>query len=229
MKKLLFITFAILNYISQPIQANESELYGLFSYGLGDNPANAKNNFFQLMPEQCKLYNCFVPTFSQDSLKSSIFNSDSYVLDLIQIYQQSLINKNFIAIGHSRGAEMLIHFVASCNPATLQALILLAAPVSVGSVVKGKFTGSPSSVPKKTLDSIKKIKNKSLPIILFHQQNDTVVTIAHSQCLLKAFYDYGFTNVFLCVMNSGGHNNIMDNDAFKTLRKFYQNNNLVSA
>ncbi len=81
-------------------------------------------------------------------------------------------------------------------------------------------------VPKKTLDSIKQIKNKELQILLLHQKNDKLVTLAHFQCLLKAFKNSGFTNISLVIMQTGGHNDIMDNQTYKRLQQFYKKFNL---
>lgn len=204
----------------------DQKIYGLFSYGLGDNPANAKKGYFSLMPEGCDNNNCYVPTFSKDSLTSSIFQSWSYVNDLSSVWRGSLCNHNFVAIGHSRGAEMLIHFVGEKNPENLKALVLIAPPVSVGAAVKGKIMGDPVAVPAKTLASIKSIKNKQLPIILLHQKHDTLVTVMHSHCLFKTFKVHGFKNVSLVIMQSGGHNDLLDNVGYKALQQFYKKNGL---
>ncbi|MCX5923496.1 MAG: alpha/beta hydrolase [Candidatus Dependentiae bacterium] len=202
-------------------QAVDQEICALLSYGYGDNPENARRGYFDIAPYGYG-NNCYVPTFTLDSLWSSIFKHESYVADLQAVFNKSLKNKNFVAIGHSRGAEMLIHFMGAHNPEKLEAVVLMATPVSVGAVVKGKFFGNPKKVPEKTLKSIKKIKNKNLPIILFHQQNDQLITLAHSKCLLKAFRAQGFKNISLIVLNSGGHNDIMDNYGYKSLQAFYK-------
>ena len=205
----------------------DETLYGLFSYGLGDNSVNAKKSYYHLMPEVCNQNNCYVPTFSKDSLISSIFQSWSYVNDLSDVWYKLLYNKNFIAIGHSRGAEMLIHFIADCDPDNLKALVLIAAPVSVGFAFKGKIVGDPVAVPAKTLASIKDIKNKQLPVILLHQQNDKLVTVEHSHCLFKEFKAQGFKNVSLVIMQSGGHNDLLDKKGYQALQQFYKKNGLV--
>jgi len=209
--------------ISNP--ENNESVAVLASYGLGDSPVNAKYGYRPLAPHGTE--NICVPVFSCDSLYSAIFNPNSYVTDLHQVAcDYDFAQKKFVAIGHSRGAEMLIHYVGQCNPATLQALVLVATPASVGAVVMEKLLRKLKKVPARTLQSIKKIKNKQLPIMLLHQEQDSLVPVSHTQALYQAFKDQGFENVSVLYMKSGDHNLIVDLVAYKALQQFYKNNNL---
>lgn len=204
---------------------NNDSVAVLASYGLGDTPVNAQNGYRPLAPYGIE--DIYVPVFSRDSLYSAIFHPSSYVTDLHQVVSDcDLTKKRFVVIGHSRGAEMLIHYVGKHNPEKLQALVLVATPASVGSVVMGKLFQRLKNVPAKTLQSIKKIKNKQLPIMLLHQVSDGLVPVAHTQLLYQAFIDHGFENVSVIYMNSGDHNKIVDVAAYKSLQLFYKNNNL---
>jgi|GEM_PF-1403175 len=209
--------------ISNP--GNNGSLAVLASYGLGDSPINAQQGYLPLAPHGIE--DICVPVFSRDSLYSAIFNPSSYVTDLHQVTcDYALTEKSFVAIGHSRGAEMLIHYVGECNPVTLKALVLVATPASVGAVVMEKLLRKLKKLPARTLQSIKKIKNKQLPIMLLHQLGDSLVPVAHTQALYQAFKDQGFENVSVVYMNSGDHNLIIDVSAYKSLQQFYKNNNL---
>jgi predicted alpha/beta hydrolase family esterase len=221
MKKIILFLMMLPFCNTRADQVVGQEISALLSYGYGDSPENARRGYSDIIPYGYGA-NCYVPTFSVDSLYSSMFKHESYVADLQAVFKKSLQNKNFVVIGHSRGAEMLIHFIGQHNPEKLKAVVLMATPVSVGAVAKGKMFGNPKKVPEKTLKSIKKIKNKNLPIILFHQKNDQLVTFAHAELLLKAFKAQGFKNISLIVLNSGGHNDIMDHDGYKMLQKFYK-------
>ena len=73
MKK-IHLVFMLLTFCGMYAQqGTDSEVYALLSYGLGDNPINAKKGYVCLVPDNSG-HNCYVPNFSIDSLYSSIFN-----------------------------------------------------------------------------------------------------------------------------------------------------------
>jgi predicted esterase len=201
------------------------DVYALISYGYGDNFENAQKSYLSLTPCQSSSFLC-CEQFTIDSLRSAIFNSMSYVQDLCNTVTKSIGDNVFVGIGHSRGAEMLLHYVGDHNPKNLQALVLFATPVSVGQAVKSKLSGDPKSVPDKTLESMRKIKNKKLPIILFHQKNDKLISCEHSKLLCKAFKSHGFRNVYLVLMDNGGHNHLIDFAGYEILQTFYKHFNM---
>lgn len=216
----------ILGFCFVSIHTKNNECYALISYGYGDSALHAKNSFLGLSPLRDSSFVCCYP-FSKDSLLSSIFNKKSYTADLARNSKHMIKDNNFVILGHSRGAEMALHYVGEYNPQKLKALILFATPVSVEQVVKNKFFGKPQKVSKKTENSIGKIKNKSLPIILFHQKNDTLVTHRHSELIYKFLKKQGFKNVYLITLTTGDHNDLMDADGYQILQSFYKYHDLA--
>lgn len=211
----------------------------LISYGYGDNAFNATQSYRCFYPSLLTLsqkennksiYNfVYSPIFIKDSLKKSIFNKNKYISCLDETVKKNITNNPFVAIGHSRGAYMLLNYIACHNPKNLQALILFATPISIGQIAKQKlfFWSSSNNLNASEIeDTIRNIKNKSLPIILFHQKNDSLVTINHSHKICKLLKRSGFNNVYFVEMISGGHNTIFDRNSYDVLQGFYNKYNL---
>lgn len=225
MKKIAIVILALFSSCFIACDDKKQDVYALISYGYGDTYENAQKSYISLTPCQASSLLC-CEQFTINSLRSSIFNHASYVQDLYNTMKKHIGDNPFVGIGHSRGAEMLLHYVGEHNPKNLQALVLFAAPVSVGQAVKCTCMGDPKAVPNKTLDSIQRIKNKKLPIILFHQKNDKLVTCEHSKLLCKTLKSYGFKNVYLVLMENGGHNHLIDFVGYEVLQSFYKYHNI---
>lgn len=222
----LRILTILLSFFPLFIYGEKNRCYALISYGYGDSALNAKNSFVGLSPLKDLSFICCIP-FTKDSLLRSIIKETSYTADLNRNNKNVIKDNNFVILGHSRGAEMALHYVGEYNPKKLQAMVLFATPVSVGQVIKNKFFGQPQKVSKKTQKSISKIKNKSLPIILFHQKNDNVVTHQHSKLIYEFLKKQGFTNVYLVTLNTGNHNDLIDAHGYQVLQSFYKYYNLA--
>lgn len=220
-KNSFIISLLLLSVFNVAFSVKQQNLSALFSYGYGDSADNAKKRYLNLLPRGFSNMMLYCPTFTKDSLISSIFDVESYTDDLHNARVSGIQQKEFLGVAHSRGAEMLIHYVGQHNPAKIKAVVLVGCPVSVGQAVKNKSYLAPS-IPKKMLKSINKIQNKSLPIIFLYQKQDVLVVPAHTHLLSQAFKEAGFKNIYVVEMSSGGHNYLIDAYGYKVLQSFYK-------
>lgn len=152
-------------------------------------------------------------------------------------------NNDIILYGCSRGGATIIKYLAEHNPSNIAAIVLDASPADMPATTHSKlanlgipfsydnaifstiFPGYPSgsSTP---LQVIKKIKNKELPILLIHSQDDAIVPFAHALKLYKKFKDQGFNNVHLAPIKQGRHSFLLQdpevkNQDLKAVHSFY--------
>lgn len=141
---------------------------------------------------------------------------------------QSNINpkEQTILYGLSRGGSTIINYLAQHNPSNITGMILEATPCDVVNAVQSiqYATGIPfaptrflqeivfkSAFPSyklktnATIDRIQNIKNKELPILIIHSQDDTRVHISSSWKLYAKFKNLGFKKVYLCELTTGKH------------------------
>ncbi|MGZ6254516.1 MAG: alpha/beta hydrolase [Candidatus Chromulinivorax sp.] len=149
-----------------------------------------------------------------------------YDQDVQTLYHQIDPLKDYILYGFSRGGTATINYLAQYNPHNIKALILNATPANLldgidefqakmgyrvaatdtqkEAIFRTLFPAYPiNSIPP--LQTITKIKNKKLPILLIHSKHDTIVPIAASWKLYVALLQAGFDNVYLCELESGQH------------------------
>src|SRR3989339_866306 len=149
-----------------------------------------------------------------------------YDLDVQALKDQIKSDEPYILFGFSRGGDAIINYLAEHDTENIKAIILNAAPAdliqSIDALQKAiGYTFAPTradqeklfnmifptykigSIPPK--DIIPSIKNKNLPIFIAHAKTDTVVPISASWQLYIAFLQAGFTNVYLCQLESGVH------------------------
>lgn len=202
-------------------QSAENKCYTLISYGYKNSAEKAKREWKNLTPEKKQEFiGC--DTYTKASLYSSIFHRKIFVQDLRNIYKTNIGNGDFIILGHSRGSEMALHYTGKYNPQNLKALVLFASPISVAEAIKSKIFGMPNKISGKIAQSIVKIKNKSLPIILFHQINDKLVSYQHSEMLAQFLRNNGFKEVYLVKLTTGAHKDLIDTFGYTVLQSFYK-------
>ncbi len=131
-------------------------------------------------------------------------------------------NNDLILYGCSRGGTALINYLAQHNPDHIAAIILDATPAHMPATIHPILAkiGIHSSYDETifstlfpaylqnstgTKQLISKIKNKKIPILLIHSQNDTKVSYDHSLQLYQEFKQNGFKNVYLATIPSGKH------------------------
>ena len=150
----------------------------------------------------------------------------SYGPDIQALKDQVKPDQSYILFGFSRGGAAVINYLAKYNPDNIKAIVLNAAPAdfmqSIDALQKAiGYSFAPTRADKEKLfhtvfpayqigsippkDVIASIQNKNLPIFIAHAKTDTVVPIAASWQLYIAFLQNGFTNVYLCELQSGVH------------------------
>lgn len=233
-----FFLSLFLDNIAVSSDIQDQKLAILISYGLGDNPHNAVTSYKYLYPscvvacdrnqndQMLDQVSCVI--WTKDSLKSSISDKKSYIDDVHKVVEARLKQQPFIGVGHSRGAEMLLRYVGRHNPAHLKCLILVATPLSVGQAAKQKVFGWFGCDPNISAmqDVIKSIKDKSLPIVLLHQGSDSLVTVQHSRLLYEELKKQGFSNTKLIIMDSGNHNDLIDQKGYRALQQWLKQQSL---
>lgn len=127
-----------------------------------------------------------------------------------------------VLFGCSRGAAAAINELGQNNPNNIAAVILDASPASMPETIHPILAalGIHHSYDKTIfsilfpqyhknlstpLQSIKKIQNKDLPILLIHSQDDFSVPYHHSLQLYKEFINNGFRNMYLVTIAQGKH------------------------
>lgn len=134
--------------------------------------------------------------------------------------------KETILYGLSRGGSTIINCLAQENPSNITGVILEATPCDVVSAVESiqHATGIPFA-PHRTLQEmffkiafpsyklnttptinrIKNIQNKNLPILIIHSQDDRRVHISSSWKLYIELKNLGFTKVYFSELTTGKH------------------------
>jgi len=157
-------------------------------------------------------------------------------------------NNNIILFGCSRGAATVINELGQNNPANIIAIILDASPANMSETIHpalaklGIHTSYDKTIfstlfpkhEKETitpLESIKKIKDKNLPILLIHSQDDSKVPYSHSLRLYKTFLENGFKHVYLATISQGRHAFLLQDPQIKDIylqavHSFYKIHNL---
>lgn len=155
---------------------------------------------------------------------------------------------NIVLFGCSRGAATSINELGQNNPKNIVAVILDASPSSMPETIHPILAnlGVHHSYDKTVfsilfpqyhqdiitpLQSIKKIQNKNLPILLIHSQDDSKVPYHHSLQLYKEFLHNGFNNVYLATIPQGRHAFLLQDSTVKDLylqavHSFYKKHNL---
>ncbi len=150
----------------------------------------------------------------------------SYGPDIQALKDQIKSDESYILFGFSRGGSTVINYLAEHNPDNIKAIVLNAAPAdfieSIDALEKViGYNFAPTRATKEKLfnavfpayqigsippkDVISSIKNKNLPIFIAHAKTDRIVPIAASWQLYITFLQAGFTDVYLCQLQSGQH------------------------
>jgi predicted esterase len=150
----------------------------------------------------------------------------SYGPDIQALKDQIKSDESYILFGFSRGAATVINYLAKHNPDNIKAIVLNAAPAdfiqsidALDKVIGYNFAPTRAtkeklfntvfpayqigSIPPK--DIIPSITNKNLPIFIAHAKTDKIVPISAAWQLYTAFLQAGFTDVYLCELQSGEH------------------------
>ena len=151
---------------------------------------------------------------------------------------------SLILYGCSRGAATILNYMSQYNHPEVKALVLDASPASMHEMIQPiliKIGINPTralsifnilfpAYPKNAitpLQSIKKIQNKKLPILLIHSLDDTVVPYEHSLMLYQELLAQGFTNAHLITLPTGKHSFLLQDqnanpDYLKAVHSFYK-------
>lgn len=139
--------------------------------------------------------------------------------DAIQTCEQ---DDQLILFGCSRGGAATVSFLAKHNPENVVAVVLDGSPADMlasADPIMAQFGLGSScrslifsvlfpAYPQDSvtpLQSVAHIKNKKLPILLIHSQNDCVVPYSHSLRLYKEFIKHGFEHVYIVLIPEGRH------------------------
>lgn len=155
---------------------------------------------------------------------------------------------SIVLYGCSRGAATAINVIGESNPKNIVALILDASPASMHETIhpalaklgihhsydKSFFSTFFPKYHQNTttpLESIKKIKNKNLAVLLIHSQDDSKVPYSHALQLYKEFFNNGFSNVYLLTIPQGRHAFLLQDSKVKSIylqavHSFYKKHNL---
>ena len=155
---------------------------------------------------------------------------------------------NIIVLGCSRGGATTVSAFGIYNFKNISAVILdgcpadmlltadpMLAQIGLGSLFKSSIFSIvfPSFCQDyiTPLQSIKKIINKNLPILLIHSQDDYIVSYIHSLKLYKEFIQQGFNNVYIVLTKKGRHAFLLQSPESKDLylravHSFYKKYNL---
>lgn len=186
--------------------------------------------------------------------RKTINRSKMYMAETqdIQASQQTLStipsDEDIILYGCSRGGSTLINLLAQDNPEQIKALILDAAPAYMPSTIHPIMAqlGIPAqydaaifrtlfpAYPKNAtgpLSRIKNIKNKNLPILIIHSQNDAKVPYLHALQLYQELQNQEFKHVYLLTIPAGKHAFLLQDPQIKDLyleviHSFYKKYNL---
>jgi len=153
------------------------------------------------------------------------------------------INKKVIAIGVSKGASTLINAASKIENMSKLIALVLDSPFSNANNVIRKllflehFPGG-SFISKQLLkkclpnynpdgiqpfESIKKISNKNLPILMIHSIEDKIVDVLEARNLYNEFMANGFKNVHFIILKSGKHANLIGKmELQKKIHAFYK-------
>jgi hypothetical protein len=165
------------------------------------------------------------------------------ILKLQKEVENKIQKNDFVAVGHSRGSAALISYLGQYNPSNLKMLVLNAAPTSFPAVIADRIGGWNGSIfcakiflniltqypwnDLQPINAISKIKNKDLPVVIMHAENDDVISYYHGCLLYDEFRKNGFKNVYWISKNSGGHNQSLTVEAMRDLFSIYNYHSLL--
>lgn len=174
--------------------------------------------------------------------RSNMYMGQNQDIQTVHQTVQSHSHDQLILYGCSRGAAAIIGEVSTHNPTNVAAIVLDAAPANMPATLHGKlallgihlsydttvFSTIFPAYPYNSItpfDAIKNIKNKNLPILLLHSENDLLVSFDHALKLYKELKKEGFTNVYFARIKDGRHSFMLKdkygNNAPDTCRKPY--------
>lgn len=165
-----------------------------------------------------------------------------------QAVQKVPADNETILYGCSRGAATLINYMAQHNPQQVKAMVLDATPSNMPqathtalaklglhqswdkSLFRTIFPAYPCDATA-PVDAIQNIKNKALPILLIHSQQDSKVPFVNSLQLYREFKQQGFKYVHLAAIPTGRHSFLLQDDTVKdrylqAVHSFYKAYNL---
>lgn len=159
----------------------------------------------------------------------------------VEAIASTIPDKPFVAYGICRGGTALINTIAKHNPQNLKALIIEASYASLPKMLYGFL--SSYGISTKYAESFAKfifpsyeigsvscqkaipfIKNKNLPVLILHSQDDVTIPLAHALMLYKAFKENGFEHVYLAEVKGAHAYSLRDDEvAYLTaVHSFYK-------
>lgn len=212
------------------------------------------NNIALEFPDACKAtdwgLNGWISTISS-SLSSKIVNRNAMHMGqgpdieaIAKIVENIHQDQKIILYGCSRGSAAILNYLAEYNPVQVSALVLDATPANIAETIQKPiaqlginptyatqifttiFPAYPDhAIP--TVQVIKNIANKNLPILLIHSKTDQRVAYQNSLMLFEEFQRQGFTNVNLVVIPSGRHSFLLQDNVIrpiylKAVHNFYK-------
>lgn len=126
---------------------------------------------------------------------------------------------DMIFYGESLGAALAIQMA---NEYAVHAIILLAPFSSMVDIAREQYSYFPASLLlKDKYLSDEKVQQISIPILILHGDNDSIVSIASGRRL----FDAANNPKEFVEINGGGHNNLYELRALNYIRAFLENKN----
>ncbi|MDR3646079.1 MAG: hypothetical protein P4L22_00900 [Candidatus Babeliales bacterium] len=236
--------------VNKPKKKKIKEIEYLFAHGFGGNKENLKYycdcNFIP-KPHQGLAFNGpeVTPGNKYPTLSKTAMAQERDVEVLTNALKN--ITKPVVGIGVSKGASTWIN--AAAQPENINKIhaLVLESPffdatdvlhkffflnyVPGGHYMTSKLTQGFLGYYKPTgpqpIQSIKKITNKKLPILLIHSQEDSIVGVDHSRKLYESLLQEGFVHVHLLETKTGAHANLpFKLQVQKAVNAFYKRYNL---
>jgi pimeloyl-ACP methyl ester carboxylesterase len=164
----------------------------------------------------------------------------------VEVIISKIPDKPFVGYGICRGGTALINAVAKHNPQHLKALVIESTYASLPKMLYGflssygistKYAESFAKAlfPSYEIGSvccqkaIASIKNKNLPVLILHSQDDVTIPLAHAWMLYKTFKEHGFEHVYLVELKGSHAFGLRDDkDAYlRAVHSFYKKYDLA--
>lgn len=235
--------------ISNSIHANHDYL---FVHGLGGDHTQYVHylNNHVILGKPCYAYDG--PEISLDFSCVALGQKSDINAILKGLNRDNALDKSLIGVGVSKGASTLINAVATNNFSNIKALVLESPFCNANDVgynvayplqlIPGGYscikTGMELRYPNyqsnglQPITSAKKI-SPSLPIFIFHSQQDGLIPVYHSRKLYRELLLSGNMNVYLVETKTGRHAGILTDEnkdekqkTLEALHAFYKQYNL---
>lgn len=149
-----------------------------------------------------------------------------YGQDVESLSEQIDPDKPYILFGFSRGGTTILNYLAQHDSDNIKAIVVNATPADTISVIDDLqksigYTFAPTRIEQEKyfntlfpaypigspsgIQAIASIKNKHLPVFIAHAITDKLVDISSAWQLYIAFLQAGFTDVYICQLQSGQH------------------------